>query len=203
MYRVDDENRFLEVTYQGGDKEVLYFKDFASGAMIENIVRRAKKLAVKREIAEQRTRAAPRGPQGLHPPGVPRERGPAQHDQPRRLGRISGKKGERIIFIRTLINRDEHRAKAGAPSHTSEPASTSKAMAIAKVLGIETEYRHRAGPTATRSPPRASSSTPTPSRAARASTGTSRVRRRTWTRAVCPARPPSRRSSRPTWPTPC
>lgn len=53
MYRIDDENRFLEVTYQGGDKEILYFKDFASGAMIENIVRRAKKLAVKREIAEQ------------------------------------------------------------------------------------------------------------------------------------------------------
>jgi len=51
MYRTDDENRFLEVTYQGGDKEILYFKDFASGAMIENIVRRAKKLAVKREIS--------------------------------------------------------------------------------------------------------------------------------------------------------
>mgnify|MGYP003351406117 FL=1 len=51
MYRVDDDNRFLEVTYRGGDKEVLYFKDFASGAMIENIVRRAKKSAVKREIA--------------------------------------------------------------------------------------------------------------------------------------------------------
>ena len=52
MYAVHDENRFLEVTYQGGDKEVLYFKDFASGAMIENVVRRAKKLAVKREIAD-------------------------------------------------------------------------------------------------------------------------------------------------------
>jgi proteasome-associated ATPase len=52
MYRADDENRFLEVTYQGGDKEILYYKDFSSGAMIENIVRRAKKLAVKREIAQ-------------------------------------------------------------------------------------------------------------------------------------------------------
>ena len=51
MYRDDDENRFLEVTYQNGDKEVLYFKDFSSGAMIENIVRRAKKLAIKRLIA--------------------------------------------------------------------------------------------------------------------------------------------------------
>ena len=48
MYRTDDETRFLEVTYQNGDKEILYFKDFSSGAMIENIVRRAKKLAIKR-----------------------------------------------------------------------------------------------------------------------------------------------------------
>jgi proteasome-associated ATPase len=51
MYRADVERQFLEVTYQNGDKEILYFKDFASGAMIENIVRRAKKLAIKREIA--------------------------------------------------------------------------------------------------------------------------------------------------------
>src|SRR6202030_890048 len=51
MYRADDENKFLEVTYQNGDKEVLYYRDFASGAMIENIVRRAKKLAIKRAIA--------------------------------------------------------------------------------------------------------------------------------------------------------
>ncbi|MEL0000807.1 MAG: proteasome ATPase, partial [Acidimicrobiaceae bacterium] len=51
MYRDDEANRFLEVTYQNGDKEVMYFKDFSSGAMIENIVRRAKKLAIKREIA--------------------------------------------------------------------------------------------------------------------------------------------------------
>jgi proteasome-associated ATPase len=51
MYRDDEANRFLEVTYQNGDKEVMYFKDFSSGAMIENIVRRAKKLAIKRQIA--------------------------------------------------------------------------------------------------------------------------------------------------------
>ncbi len=50
MYRDDEANQFLEVTYQNGDKEVLYFKDFSSGAMIENIVRRAKKLAIKRLI---------------------------------------------------------------------------------------------------------------------------------------------------------
>src|SRR5207253_7684228 len=51
MYADSDDNRFLEVTYASGDKEVLYFKDFASGAMIESIVRRAKKLALKRHIA--------------------------------------------------------------------------------------------------------------------------------------------------------
>src|SRR3546814_19734705 len=48
MYRTDEDNQFLEVTYQNGDKEIMYFKDFSSGAMIENIVRRAKKLAIKR-----------------------------------------------------------------------------------------------------------------------------------------------------------
>jgi proteasome-associated ATPase len=52
MYRDDEENQFLEVTYQNGDKEIMYFKDFSSGAMIENIVRRAKKLAIKRVIAK-------------------------------------------------------------------------------------------------------------------------------------------------------
>ena len=52
MYAPSEENQFLEVTYQNGDKEVMYFKDFSSGAMIENVVRRAKKLAIKRELAD-------------------------------------------------------------------------------------------------------------------------------------------------------
>ncbi len=51
MYATAEENRFLEVTYASGDKETLYFRDFASGAMIENVVRRAKQAAIKREIA--------------------------------------------------------------------------------------------------------------------------------------------------------
>ena len=62
MYRDDEDNRFLEVTYQNGDKEILYYKDFASGAMIENIVRRAKKLAIKRVIAGGARGVAHRGP---------------------------------------------------------------------------------------------------------------------------------------------
>ncbi|MHB8333949.1 MAG: proteasome ATPase [Acidimicrobiales bacterium] len=113
MYRIDDENRFLEVTYQGGDKEVLYFKDFASGAMIENIVRRAKKLAVKREIAG--------GPRGLRVDDLfesIRQEYRENEDLPNTTNpddwaRISGKKGERIVFIRTLINREEAEAKGG------------------------------------------------------------------------------------------
>jgi proteasome-associated ATPase len=113
MFRVDDENRFLEVTYQGGDKEILYFKDFASGAMIENIVRRAKKIAVKREIANQG--------RGLRKEDLfesIRQEFRENEDLPNTTNpddwaRISGKKGERIIFIRTLINREEDDEKGG------------------------------------------------------------------------------------------
>ena len=107
MYLVDDDNRFLEVTYQGGDKEILYFKDFASGAMIENIVRRAKKLAVKREIAG-------RG-RGLELDDLLASIRQEYHENedlpnttnPDDWARISGKKGERIVFIRTLVNKEE------------------------------------------------------------------------------------------------
>ncbi|MEI7991179.1 MAG: proteasome ATPase [Actinomycetota bacterium] len=104
MYREDTANRFLEVTYQNGDKEVLYYKDFASGAMIENIVRRAKKLAIKRSIAG--------GSRGIATgdllDGIKQEY--KEHEDlpnttnPDDWARISGKKGERIIFIRTLVN---------------------------------------------------------------------------------------------------
>ena len=113
MYLVTDENRFLEVTYQGGDKEVLYFKDFASGAMIENIVRRAKKLAVKREIAKKG-----RGLRAEDLIESIRQEYRENEDLPNTTNpddwaRVSGKKGERIIFIRTLINRDETDVKGG------------------------------------------------------------------------------------------
>ena len=104
MYGDDDANRFLEVTYQNGDKEVLYFRDFASGAMIENIVRRAKKLAIKRVIAG--------GPKGIRVDDLVESvrREFKEHEDlpnttnPDDWARISGKKGERIVFIRTLIN---------------------------------------------------------------------------------------------------
>jgi proteasome-associated ATPase len=103
MYRDDDSNRFLEVTYQNGDKEILYFKDFSSGAMIENIVRRAKKLAVKREIANEG-----RGVRLEDLIASIRQEYKENEDLPNTTNpddwaRISGKKGERIVYVRTLI----------------------------------------------------------------------------------------------------
>ena len=111
MYAEGARNRFLEVTYANGDREELYFKDFASGAMIENIVRRAKKDAIKREISN--------GPSGLKTEDMIN----AVHQEfrehedlpnttnPDDWARISGKKGERIVYVRTLIEGDgEQRA---------------------------------------------------------------------------------------------
>ena len=93
MYRDDEANRFLEVTYQNGDKEILYYKDFSSGAMIENIVRRAKKLAIKRVIAGGAKGVSTAGPARLDQAGVQGARGPAEHHQPRRLGEDLGQEG--------------------------------------------------------------------------------------------------------------
>jgi proteasome-associated ATPase len=102
MYSEDEANRFLEVTYANGDKEILYFKDFASGAMIENIVRRAKKLAIKRVIGG--------GPKGVGTGDLVasiKQEYKEHEDLPNTTNpddwaKISGKKGERIVFIRTL-----------------------------------------------------------------------------------------------------
>jgi proteasome-associated ATPase len=104
MYAGDDENRFLEVTYQHGDKEVLYFKDFSSGAMIENIVRRAKKLSIKRLIDG--------GAKGISTQdlvaSITQEF--REHEDlpnttnPDDWAKISGKKGERIVYVRTLMS---------------------------------------------------------------------------------------------------
>ena len=107
MYRPEDHNQFLEVTYQNGDKEVMYFKDFASGAMIENIVRRSKKTAIKRSIAT--------GSYGIRLDdllGSIRQEYKEHEDLPNTTNpddwaKISGKKGERIVFIRTLLSGDD------------------------------------------------------------------------------------------------
>ena len=86
MYAESEENRFLEVTYANGDKEVLYFRDFNSGAMIQNIVDRAKKKAIKSVLETGSAGIADDAPARLDRRRVRRERGPAQHHQPGRLG---------------------------------------------------------------------------------------------------------------------
>jgi proteasome-associated ATPase len=103
MYSNDPEYRFLEVTYQSGDKEVLYFRDFNSGAMIENIVARAKKEAIKRFL-----RSGEKGITGEDLIRAIRDEFKENEDLPNTTNpddwaRISGKKGERIVYVRTLL----------------------------------------------------------------------------------------------------
>jgi proteasome-associated ATPase len=104
MYSETDENRFLEVTYANGDKETLYFKDFNSGAMIQNIVDRAKKMAIKDFLT-----TGQRGLRMQHLLAACVDEFRENEDLPNTTNpddwaRISGKKGERIVYIRTLIS---------------------------------------------------------------------------------------------------
>jgi proteasome-associated ATPase len=111
MYAENDENRFLEVTYASGDKEILFFKDFNSGAMIENIVRRAKKEAIKRFLQT--------GDKGIKSDDLQqaiRDEFKENEDLPNTTNpddwaRISGKKGERIVYVRTLLSDDRGEGK--------------------------------------------------------------------------------------------
>jgi proteasome-associated ATPase len=114
MYTESEENRFLEVTYANGDKEVLYFKDFNSGAMIQNIVDRAKKMAIKDYLDHGQ-----RGLRVAHLLTACVDEFKENEDLPNTTNpddwaRISGKKGERIVFIRTLVT-----GKQGAESGRS------------------------------------------------------------------------------------
>jgi proteasome-associated ATPase len=111
MYTIADENRFLEVTYANGDKEILYFKDFASGAMMESVVRRAKKLALKRYIA-----SAEKGVKLDDLLAAVREEFKENEDLPNTTNpddwaKIAGKKGERIVYVKPLTgeSKDKHR----------------------------------------------------------------------------------------------
>jgi proteasome-associated ATPase len=107
MYTESEQNRFLEVTYANGDKEILYFKDFNSGAMIENIVDRAKKMAIKDLLDNnQRGIRVQHMLQGCIDEFKENEDLP-NTTNPDDWARISGKKGERIVFIRTLITGKE------------------------------------------------------------------------------------------------
>src|SRR5881296_1045804 len=112
MYALSEENRFLEVTYANGDKEVLYFKDFASGAMIESIVRRAKKLALKRLIGG--------GPKGITTEDLKtavREEFKENEDLPNTTNpddwaKIAGKKGERIVYVKPLMGESKEKQRS-------------------------------------------------------------------------------------------
>ena len=112
MYALSEENRFLEVTYANGDKEVLYFKDFASGAMIESVVRRAKKLALKRYIAG--------GQKGIMADDLltaVREEFKENEDLPNTTNpddwaKIAGKKGERIVYVKPLTGESREKPRA-------------------------------------------------------------------------------------------
>jgi proteasome-associated ATPase len=104
MYTESEENRFLEVTYANGDKETLYFKDFNSGAMIQNIVDRAKKMAIKDLLTTNQ-----RGLRMQHLMAACVDEFRENEDLPNTTNpddwaRISGKKGERIVYIRTLVS---------------------------------------------------------------------------------------------------
>ncbi len=111
MYALSDENRFLEVTYANGDKEVLYFKDFASGAMMESVVRRAKKLALKRYIAT--------GDKGIVLDDLltaVREEFKENEDLPNTTNpddwaKIAGKKGERIVYVKPLMGEGKEKTR--------------------------------------------------------------------------------------------
>jgi proteasome-associated ATPase len=112
MYSLDEENRFLEVTYANGDKEVLYFKDFSSGAMIESVVRRAKKLALKRYI-----QTSEKGITVDDLLNAVREEFKENEDLPNTTNpddwaTIAGKKGERIVYVKPLMGETKEKQRA-------------------------------------------------------------------------------------------
>ncbi|MFI0464623.1 MULTISPECIES: proteasome ATPase [Saccharopolyspora] len=104
MYAETEENRFLEVTYANGDKEVLYFKDFNSGAMIQNIVDRAKKAAIKSVLETRQPGLRVQHLQDAIVDEFAENEDLPNTTNPDDWARISGKKGERIVYIRTLVS---------------------------------------------------------------------------------------------------
>ena len=153
MYRDDEANQFLEVTYQNGDREIMYFKDFSSGAMIENIVRRAKKLAIKRLIG------GGSGGIGIEDLVAAIHQEYKEHEDlpnttnPDDWAKISGKKGERIVYVRTLVTSHKHgRRTAGRPGHRAGrhrpvPVITAATGAVPGAGGGEVVTGRRQRPT--------------------------------------------------------
>jgi len=123
MYAETEENRFPRGDLRQRDKEVLYFKDFNSGAMIQNIVDRAKKMAIKEFLATSRKGVGCSTCSTPASTSSGRTR-PAQHHNPDDWARISGKKGERIVYIRTLVSGARVPSRAGPSTRSATPAST-------------------------------------------------------------------------------
>ena len=137
MYSEIDENRFLEVTYAGGDKEILYFKDFNSGAMIQNIVDRAKKMAIKDFLDLRASRAS--GSTTCCESCVDEFK--ENEDLPNTTNpddwaRISGKKGERIVYIRTLVS------ARPAPSRVARSTRSPTRASTCRTSGTVWDLRH-------------------------------------------------------------
>jgi proteasome-associated ATPase len=105
MYSASEDNKFLEVTYANGEKEILYFKDFASGALIEGVVARAKKYAIKRTIA-----GGERGIRAEDLSKAVRDEFREHEDLPNTTNpddwaKIAGRKSEKIVHVRTITGR--------------------------------------------------------------------------------------------------
>ncbi len=122
MYSREARNLFIEVTYQSGEREQLYFSDFASGAMVENVVRRAKTCSVKRVVDG--------GEPGIRVDDVVSSvrQEFAEHEDlpntsnPDDWAKISGRKGERITYIRTITTRDDERGSRGGRQIDTVPS---------------------------------------------------------------------------------
>ena len=152
MYSETEENRFLEVTYANGDKEVLYFKDFNSGAMIQNIVDRGKKMAIKEFLASGR-----KGLRLQHLLDACVDEFRENEDLPNTTNpddwaRISGKKGERIVYIRTLVSggkgAEAGRVHRDGQQHRPVPvghASAADGAAPPRRSSLHRRDRHAAG----------------------------------------------------------
>ena len=111
MYSLDEENKFLEVTYANGEKEVLYFKDFASGAMIEGVVARSKKYAIKRLLTEGEG-----GIKGEDILTAIQDEFKENEDLPNTTNpddwaKIAGRKNERIINVRTISGKTKEKRR--------------------------------------------------------------------------------------------
>ena len=102
MYALTEENQYLEVTYGNGDKETFYFKDFSSGALIEGVVSRAKKYAIKRLLA-----SGERGIKAEDLIKAVRDEFKEHEDLPNTTNpddwaKIAGKKADKIVHVRTI-----------------------------------------------------------------------------------------------------